>query len=570
MADITEVLTGIAARKKILAGVNKVYDTVKLTLGPEGKNAILPRTGNRGPRNTNDGVTISENIRLKDEHERLAADAFKEGSKKTNELVGDGTTTTAVIAGDLINRVFGMISEQDVPSASLISSKTPVRKGVRALRQEMKEAKDLVIAEVKAQAKLIKTLADLERIAIISIGKEDEAAAKSVAKLIWEIGRDGAGNFMDNHVDVTEGYKRTLETEVIRGMRFPSKVGSKAFVNNPARFEMIAEDTAVLITNYKLDNPYQVVAILDRVKVPKIAFFAPDFSAMVIKSLIETTKNGLFCYPIKCPALRTEQLEDLAVYTGATVIDKEIGKKLETVTVTDLGFAGKIVVKDTENREDAVLLGGRGELIKRGTGTLISERCDILKKQIKESRNDITRISLEKRIASLSSAVGVIRVGSTTSAEGLYLKLKIEDGVFACKAALDEGYVAGGGLCLKKIADKLPHNILTETLLAPYNQIQKNAGGNLEIGKDVVDPAKVVRLEVEHGVSIAAMLITTDILIPEIREKSPVEGYEEIAKAIRTYSYYWAKKEGMLKASEDEAESDRNKAFESVLDGDKG
>lgn len=571
MSDVTHMLTGVDARKKVLSGVKKLYDAARLTLGPEGKNALLPRTFNRGPRNTNDGVTILENIKLQDEHERLVADFFKEGSKKTNELVGDGTTTTAVIGGFLVEQLVSQIAGNAVPTASIAGKENKQKKGVRAMRQEMKDAKTLVINEIKAKAKPVKTLADLEKIAIVSIGKEDETVAKTVAGLVWKIGRDGAGNFIDNHVDVTEGYKREIETEEVYGMRFPAKVAHRAFVNKPDRFEMVAEDVAVFITNYKLDNPYEIVAILDRVKAAKIAIFAPDFSPMTIKSLIETTKGGLFCYPIKTPALRTEVLEDLAVYTGATVIDKDSGRKLDNVTATDLGFAGKIVVKDTENREDAVLLGGKGEKFKLGSGTRITERCETLKKQIKESRNELTTISLQKRIASLSSAIGVIRVGATTSAEGLFLKLKIEDGVYACKAALEEGYVEGGGLCLKKIADKLPEgNILADALRAPHDQIQKNAGGSLEIGKDIIDPAKVVRLEVEHGVSVASMIITTDILIPEVREKGPAEGYEAIAKAISTYAFYWAKKEGILKASEDMAEDDRNKAFEDVMNGDKG
>ena len=569
MSDVTKTLIGSAARKKIIDGVDAVYNAVRLTLGPEGRNALLPRTFNRGPRVTNDGITIMELARqLSDPHERLAAEAYVEGSKKTNELAGDGTTTTAVIAGFLIKQIFSSLSSQDIPTALPPGAVAPVRKGVRATRQEMKDAKDLVIAKIKEAAKPIKTLADLEKIAIVSIGKEDEEAAKVVAKLVWDIGRDSNGDFVDNHIDVTEGYKSILEVEKVQGMRFPAKVAHRAFVNRPERFEMVAEDVAVLITNYKLDNPYEVAEILDRVKVAKIALFAPDFSPMVIKSLIETTKLGLFCYPVKCPALRTEQLEDLAVYTGATLIDKDTGRKLGNVQSADLGFAGSIIVKDTENREDAVLLNGKGE--KTLGGKLITERVAKLKEQIKESRNELTRISLEKRIANLASAVGVIRVGASTSKEGLYLKLKIEDGVYACKAALQEGYVEGGGLCLKKIAEKLPQNILTDVLKEPNDQIVKNAGGQLDIGKDIIDPAKVVRLEVEHGVSVASMIITTDILIPEMVDMTPGEGYGMIARAITKDAYYRAKQQGMIKENEDEAEKDRERAFEEAMLSDKG
>ncbi len=577
MESNTLLLVGAAARKKILKGINAVAIPVCLSMGPEGKNALLPRSYNRGPRITNDGYTISENIRPRDEHERLAAENFKEASKKTNELVGDGTSTTACVGAFLINKVFNELAHEETPSASLVGQKSS-HKGVRAIRKEMKDAKELVIAEIKKMATPIKTLEDLEKIAIVSIGKEDESVAKQVAKAVWDVARDEAGNFIDNHIDIVEGYKGEIEVEIVKGMRFPAKVAHRAFVNKIERFEMVAEDTAVFITNYNLDNPFQVVDILNKLKVPKIAFFAPEFSAMVIKSLIETTKNGLFCYPVKCPALRTEQLIDLAVYTGARVIDKETGGSLTNVTTADLGFAEKIVVKDTENREDAVLLGGKGE--KKAGVTLndyidptavnsIADRIETLRGQLKLSQNDLTKIQLEKRIANLSSAVGVIRVGASTSKEGLFLKLKVEDGVYSCKAALQEGYVRGGGLCLKEIAETLPQNILTEALKEPYAQIQRNAGGNLEIGDDIIDSAKVVRLVIEHGVSIAATTITCDISIPEEADRSPADGYSDIAKAIKQYAYYWAKKEGLIRASEDSAEEDRNLAFERVLMGDK-
>src|SRR3990167_1544519 len=660
MDKTSQSLVGGQARKKILSGVNAVYNVVKLTLGPEGKNAILPRSWNRGPRNTNDGVTISENILLKDEHERLVADFFKEGSKKTNELVGDGpqplyskiltpngfvkmgdvkvgdeicgsngtfqkitgvfpkgkkqvfkvhfadgrkvecsedhlwsitdcdgkkktlmlkqlmgnglfrekvtnnsiqhkyfvpvskaefskkkipldpyllglligdgslsgsgsielwlglrkshvlekiripegwtfnskyvenkncwrvkfggktkdgkspkdilqdlgllgtksdtkfipkqylysdlksrkellqglsdtdghintkglleystvsgrlcsdfqellrgfgmvthyrlhervndnsysdkpihriqelkgykfgntiikiestgkytemrcikvsnpdnlyftddyvlthnTTTTAVLAGHLINKIFNELPNEDVPSAGASV------KGVRALRKEIKDAKEITLKEIAFRSTKISTLEELEKVSIISIGKEDEVIAKKIAKMVWDIARDPEGKFIDNHIDVVEGYKGEIETEISNGMKFPAKVAHRAFVTKPERFEMVAEDVAVFITNYKLDNPFEVVGLLNNLKVPKFALFAPDFSPMVIKSLIETTKNGLFCYPVKCPALRTEQLIDLAIYTGATVIDKD-KHKLKTATSADLGFA---------------------------------------------------------------------------------------------------------------------------------------------------------------------------------------------------------------------------------------
>ncbi len=539
----TKVLKGYEARKKILNGINIVYDAVRATMGPSGKNVLLPRTMNRGPRVTNDGYTVSENVLLKDPHERLAADFFKEASKKTNELAGDGTTGTAVIAGHLVNKIFKEIPNENIPSAG-----TSKAGDVMQLRREMKEWKDKVIEEIKKQSKPIKTLDDLKKIAKVSI--EDGKISDIVANMVWNLG-------VDNYIDVTEGYKGEIETEEIRGMRFPAKTAARAFVNNLVRFEMVAEDAYVFITNYKLDNPYDVVDILNSCKVSKIALIAPEFSENVLISLLQTTKNGLFCYPIKSPSLRSEQLEDLATYTGATFIDKNEGRKLNSITIEDLGFADKIVVKDTENKEDAILIGGKGFKSKA-----VEWRCKVLKAQMDEAKNNISKEQLKRRIANMSSAVGVIRVGASTDAESLYLKLKIEDGVYACKAALQEGYVKGGGLCLKEISETLPKNILTESLLAPYEQIQKNANG-IAIGKEVIDPAKVIRLQIEHGISIASTIITTDVIIAEIPDGK--DGEKDIAKAIGKLVYFHAKERGMIKESEEEAEMDRAKMFSEAL-----
>ena len=558
--DTTDVLTGAEARKRIRAGVNAVYNAVKLTLGPEGVNALLPRSFNRGPRLTNDGVTVSENIKLSNEHERLAADFFKEGSKKTNELVGDGTTTTCVVGGVLINQIFDELQHEETPSASIMGAGQGTHRGVRSIRGELKEAKDKVIEEIKKRAIKIETLEDLKKIAIISIGKEDEAIAIRIAEMLWKIARDGEGNFIDNHVDVVEGYKGEIETEITQGMRFPAKIAHRAFVNKPERFEMVAEDTKVLITNHRIDDPYAIIGLINKFQVPRIAIFAPHFSSGVMTAFLNSAKNGVFIFPVHSPALRTEQLEDLAAYTGASVVDKDKGHKIQTANPNVLGTAEKITVKDADVREDAVLLGGGGEKNEK-----VKERIEVLKGQMAEAKNDMTRMQVEKRIANLHSAVGVIRVGASTNAELLYLKLKIEDGVFACKAALQEGYVKGGGLCLKEIGESLEENILTRVLNAPYEQIQRNAGGYLEIGEDVIDPARVVRLEIEHGVSVASSIITTGISIPEQREYTQYEGLDRVAKAIGRNAYYTAKHHGLLAENEDEAEKDREVAFEKAM-----
>lgn len=562
MIETTVTLVGSQARAKVRAGVSKIYNTVKRTLGPEGKNALLPRTFNRGPRITNDGITVIELARqLKDDHERLVAEAFAEASKKTNELAGDGTTATSVMAGSLYLEISSKLPDDSIPSAFDNSGV-----GVRKLRKEMKDAKDEVVKRIREMSNPIETLEDLKNVSVVSIGKEDKDASDKVAELVWDIARDSDGNFVDNHIDVVEGYKGEIEVEKTEGLRFPAKLASKAFINRPERFEMVCQDVNVLITNQAIENPMEMVMVLQNLMkagVSQLAIFAPSYSSLVLQSLIKTAQGGYPVYPILSPSLRTEQLEDLAAYTDAKIINKET-RKLSSVTIADVGFATRVVVKDTEIKDDAILLGGRGHGSER-----VKTRIQELKGQLGEAKTELSKMVLERRIANLGAAVGVIRVGASTNAEALYLKLKIEDGVNACRAALQEGYVKGGGLCLKEIAEQMPENVLTNALKTPHMQIMENAGGHLEIGEEIIDPTKVIRLEVEHAVAIASQLLTTDILIAEEKDRPVFDGYREVAKAIAKGVYYDAKHRGLLKDSEDEAEQDRERMFEEALLNDK-
>jgi chaperonin GroEL len=557
----TKVLLDERAREAIWRGVAAIYEPVRRTLGPEGGNALMYRTFNRGSRITNDGKAIADVIEPLDEFENLAAKAFKEATDKTNEKAGDGTTTTTVIGGHLINEIFRKLSE----SSSSIRTKTAGGKvGVMRLRREMQEAVVYVIEAIKQRAKKVESLEELEKIAVVSV--EDVEIGKIVAKMAWEVGVDG-------FVDVTDGHKGEIEVEVIKGMRIPAKVGAKAFVNNPARFEMIAADIPCLVTNYALDNAAQVNAFTGNLQTAKLAIFAPSFSENVLVGMVAAFKQGFHIYPIATPGLRTEQYEDLAVYIGANFINKDTGRKLQNIKEADLGFAEKIVVKDSDAKEDATVIGGRGT--QEGTtkvngeelkvASAVSDRITTLQAQMEIAPSEMQRKSLERRVASISAAVGIIRVGASSQAEGLYKKLKIEDAVYACKAALQEGYVRGGGLCLKEVAEELPESILTSCLKAPYEQIQANAEGELEIGEDIIDPAKVVRLAVEHAVSVAAHLATAKIIIPEMRDKAPSEGYEEIAKAILKGVRYWAIQQGLVKENQDEMDRDNVSAYEKNL-----
>ena len=563
----TITLQGDKAREVAHRAVNKIYNVVRSTFGPEGRNALLFRAWNRGNRITNDGVTVAECITPKDLHERLVADVVKESAKKTNEKVGDGTTFTIIFVGHLFNKLYKTLSGQDggidVGNSSNI--------GVISLKKETIKSAKNIKELVRKSAKKVKDLKDLEKIATVSV--QDEELGKTVAKMAWEVGLDG-------FIDVVEGYKGEIETEVIKGFKFPAKVPGKAFVNNPSKFEMLAQDCPVLITNYALDNIKQIMYPLAEIlkRNPKLIIIAPQFSESVLESFWKTmfavnqqgqvSRRGVDIFPVKTPSLRTEQFEDLSIYCKAKFINKDKGHKVENMSIGDLGFLGKLIVKDSEAKEDAIATGGAGTDNVMGSlnnGTKIEgvspvqERINILKKQREETKTDTFKKLLDRRIASMASAVGIIRVGGSTDAENLYQKLKIEDCVYACKAALKGGYVKGGGVCLKEIAETLSDaDILKETLSAPYEQIQSSVDGGLEIGEDIIDPADVIYYGIEHAVGIVSNLITLDSIIAEIEDYGQHDGEFAIAKQIQEFVISDKINKGQMKESETEAWKDAN------------
>lgn len=547
----TKTIMGPKARKAIYDGVNAVAAPVSKTLGPQARKALMFRTFNRGSRIVDDGYTVAECQEPKDQFARLAATTFKEACKRTNEKVGDGTATTATLAGKLFNLAYAQLTD----SSSEFTASKIGKVGVSTLRKKILDSAEVIKQKIKDSATKILTLEDLERVAIISVG--NEKIGKIVAKMAWDVGVDG-------FIDVVEGYKGEIETEVIKGMRFPAKVAAKAFVNNAARYEMVMLDCPVLLTNYALDNASEIAAVLSNLnsQTDKIIVMAPSFSDNVLINMVAAMKAGYSIYPVLVPSLRTEQFEDLAVYCKANFIDKQAGKKLANIQFADLGFLEKLVVKDTENKEDAVATGGAGTFSKTdGTEqveTPIQKRLEMLKGQLKETRQEQFKKLLERRIASIASAVGVIRVGEATQASSLDTKLKIEDAVYACKSALRGGYVKGGGLCLKEIAETLPDSdIFKEALQAPYNTIQASVDGGIEIPDDVIDPAEAEYYAVEHAASVVANLITVEIITVE--EEDPIQGEGEfaIAKAIREYVVSHKQHIGQIKANEVEMELDR-------------
>lgn len=554
MSKPTKTLLGEKARKAILDGVNAIYEPVRLTLGPQAKKALLYRTFNRGSRIVDDGKTIADCQEPRDPAVRLAAEAFKEACKKTDLIVGDGTTATTVIAGHLYNDVHRILSTS-VSDFVQKKQSNEGKAGVMTIRKMILDSAKKVKDEIRATAKKIETIEELEKIATVSLG--DAELGKVVAKMAWEVGLDG-------FIDVVEGFKGEIETEVINGFRFAAKVPGKAFVNNPNRYEMVLNDYHVLVTNHALDNASDIARTLQTLNAgtSKIAILAPSFSENVLVQMVQAIKQGFFVFPVHVPSLRTEQFEDFAVYTDSKFIDKAKGMSLRNVTFKDLGMFEKLVVKDTEAREDAIVTGGRGAILQtNGTeiDSPVKKRIDVLKGQLAETKQDNFKKLLERRIASMASSVGIIRVGDTTQASSLFLKLKIEDAVYACKAALRGGYVRGGGLCLKEIAENIlyENDILRDSLIAPYNQIQSSVDGGVEIGDDIIDPADAMYYAVEHATGVVANLATVEIITPEGDEMAHGEGELAIARAINEFVLADKIHKGQITESESLMERDR-------------
>lgn len=553
----TRTLMGAKAREAVLKGVNAIYEPVKRTIGPEGETALLYRTFNRGSRITDDGVTVSECQEPKDPHVRLAAQAFKEGCKRTVEKVGDGTTTTAVIGGRGYNNVHTLLLEGDTEFSKNKSRKSV---GVVTLKKQMLATAERVKAKILEMSTPVSTLEQLERIATISV--KDAELGKIVAAMAHEVGVDG-------FIDVVEGYKGKIETEVMKGFRFPAKVAHKAFVNNPARYEMVMTDCSILLTNYDLDNASEVGKMFQGLQehTSKVIVVAPSFSDNTLVNMVNAFKAGYFIYPVKAPSLRTEQFEDLAINCGAVFIDKNRGKSLRSVKFGDLGFVEKMVVKDTEAREDAVVTGGAGtkpsitENTDAEIKSPVTERIEMLKSQLEETQQEQFKKLLERRIASMSSAVGVIRVGDTTQASALFLKLKMEDCVYACKAALRGGYVKGGGLCLKEVVEALDlpdSDVLKSALLEPFKLIE--ASGAV-VTDDVIDPTEAIFYAVEHAVGVIAQLATVGIITPELEETSPGDGYIAMARMMGEMALSLKQHFGQITENEKEAERDAMKGL---------
>ena len=537
-----QVIFGEDVKKKLQKGVDTVANAVKVTLGPRGRNVVLDK-GFGGPTITNDGVSIAKEITLKDKFENMGAEIIKEVANKTNELAGDGTTTATVLTQALVNE--GL-------------KRTTMGINSMAVRTGMEHAAEDVVAALKAMATPIKSLDEIKQVATISA--ESKELGEKIAETIDQVGKDGV-------VTVEESQSFGIETELTEGMEFDKGYVSPYMVTNPERMEAEFKNAQILITDKKIASVQEILPLLEKIAQTgkkELVIVADDVEGEALATfVVNKLKGGFSVLAIKAPGYgdrKKELLADLAVTTGGQVISEDIGLKLENTELSQLGSADRVV----STKDKTTIVGGAG------TKEAIADRVAALKAQLEQTSSKFDKEKLEERIAKLSGGVAVIRVGAATETEMKYLKLKIEDAVNATKAAIEEGIVPGGGTSLARAAatvakelaakknlsteEMIGYEIVLKALTVPLRQIADNtgkidgsvvvdkvqsAGGNAGydafagvmvddmIKAGIIDPVKVERAGVQHAVSAAAILLTSECAIadePEPEKTAPDMG----------------------------------------------
>jgi chaperonin GroEL len=532
-----QVIFGEDVKKKLQKGVDTVADAVKVTLGPRGRNVVLDK-GFGGPTITNDGVSIAKDITLKDKFENMGAEIIKEVANKTNELAGDGTTTATVLTQALVTE--GL-------------KQTTMGLNAMAVRSGMEHAGADVVEALKVMSTQIKSTEEIKQVATISA--ENAELGEKIAETIDKVGKDGV-------VTVEESQSFGIETELTEGMEFDKGYVSPYMVTNPERMEAEFKNANILITDKKIASIQEVLPLLEKIAQTgkkELVIVADDVEGEALATfVVNKLKGGFSVLAVKAPGYgdrKKELLNDLAVTTGGTVISEEVGLKLESVEMAQLGTADRVVA----TKDKTTIVGGGGKKAD------IDDRVASLKSQLEQTSSKFDKEKLEERIAKLSGGVAVIRVGAATETEMKYLKLKIEDAVNATKAAIEEGIVPGGGTSLARAAAKVEneilgkknlsreeligYNIVLKALEMPLKQIADNtgkddgavvvdkvkkAGGNAGydaqkgemiddmIKAGIIDPVKVERAGVQHAVSAAAILLTTECAIAD--EPEPEKG----------------------------------------------
>lgn len=525
-----EVLFGEDVKKKLQKGVDTVANAVKVTLGPRGRNVILDK-GFGGPTITNDGVSIAKDITLKDKFENMGAEIIKEVANKTNELAGDGTTTATVLTQALVNE--GL-------------KQTTMGINAMAVRSGMEHAAEDVVAALQGMATKISSVDEIKQVATISA--ESVELGEKIAETIDKVGKDGV-------VTVEESQSFGIETELTEGMEFDKGYVSPYMVTNPERMESEFKDAQILITDKKISNVQEILPLLEKIAQTgkkELAIIADDVEGEALATfVVNKLKGGFSVLAVKAPGYgdrKKDILADIAITTGGQVISEDLGLKLENTELEQLGKADRVIA----TKDNTTIVGGAG------TKTAIDDRVNALKSQLEQASSKYDKEKLEERIAKLSGGVAVIRVGAATETEMKYLKLKIEDAVNATKAAIEEGIVPGGGTSLARAAaivekdilskkdlgreELIGYSIVLKALEVPLKQIAdntgkhdgavivekvRNAGGNAGydaakaemiddmIKAGIIDPVKVERAGVQHAVSAAAILLTSEAAVAD-------------------------------------------------------
>lgn len=519
------------AREGLITGIDKLADTVKITLGPKGRNVVLDREFG-APLVTNDGVTIAKDIELEDPFENMGAQLVREVATKTNDAAGDGTTTATVLAQSLIH--------EGVKNIAAGANPMVLRKGIA-------KAVDVAVDSIKANSKQIEGTADIERIATIS--SADETVGKLIAEAMEKVSTDGV-------ITIEEGKTAETYSEVVEGMQFDRGYMSPYMVTDREKMKVVYDDALVFITDKTINNIQDILPLLEQiVKMgKKLLIIAEDIEGEALTTIILNNIRGTFkCAAVKAPGFgdrRKEMLQDIAILTGGTVLSSDLGMELSDASMDMLGQVGQVVI----DKENTILVGGAG------TSEAIQERITEIKHQIEASTSDFDREKMQERIGKLSGGVAVIKVGAATEVEMKEKKLRIEDALSATKAAVEEGMVAGGGTALinaipavEKLLpsldgdEKTGAKIVLRALEAPLRQIAANAGleGSIIVDKirrsrkvgygfdaynevycdmmssGIVDPTKVTRSALQNAASIAAMVLTTESAVANIPKEEP-------------------------------------------------
>ncbi len=524
-----EIKYGAEARAALEAGVNKLADTVRVTLGPKGRNVVLDKSYGT-PLITNDGVTIAKEIELEDAFENMGAQLVKEVATKTNDVAGDGTTTATVLAQAMINE--GM--------KNLAAGANPI-----VLRKGMKKASDVAVAEIARMSQPISGKAQMAKVAAISAA--DESVGEMVADAMEKVSKDGV-------ITIEESKTMKTELDLVEGMQFDRGYVSAYMATDMEKMEAVLDNPYILITDKKISNIQEILPLLEQIVQAgaKLLIIAEDIEGEALTTLIVNKLRGTFqVVGVKAPGYgdrRKEMLQDIAILTGGTVISSDLGYELKDTTIDMLGRAKSVKVQ----KENTVIVDGCGQKAD------IEARIGQIKGQLAETTSEFDKEKLQERLAKLAGGVAVIRVGAATETEMKECKLRMEDALNATRAAVEEGIVAGGGTAYieasKKVAElvaslegdeKTGAKIIMKALEAPLFHIASNAGlegaviiNNVREAKDgvgydaynetyvdmieagILDPAKVTRSALQNATSVASTLLTTESVVANIKEET--------------------------------------------------